>query len=86
MRVAPTFTFAALLVGCGAPPDAEAPTYYADAKQIIDQRCATCHQSGDIGPFALTTYDEVYQVRQIAAMAVESGRMPPFMPRPPACG
>jgi len=64
------------LFACGEAP----PTYYEDAKPIIDARCATCHQPGDVGPFPMTTAEEVAAVAAISEMAIESGQMPPFLP------
>ncbi len=61
-------------MGCAEP----APTYYADLKPIVDNRCASCHEAGGIGPFPLETYDEVAAVGEIVANAVESGQMPPW--------
>jgi hypothetical protein len=55
-------------------------TYYRDAKAIIDAKCANCHVDGDIGPFPLTTYDEVYKLRSLIRNAVELGTMPPWSP------
>ncbi len=69
---------ALLLAGCSSSE--EAPTYYGEAKAILDTRCATCHQEGDIGPFPLTTYEEVVQTSAIAVMSIENGSMPPFLP------
>ena len=69
------------LAACGSgDPPAEAPTYHQDARAIIDRRCATCHRAGDIAPFPLTTYEEVAAMASVSALAVESGRMPPFLP------
>ena len=73
--------FLALLMACGSPePDPVTVTYYQDAKPIIDTKCATCHQPGDVGPFSMTTAEEVAKVAQISQLAVESGQMPPFLP------
>jgi hypothetical protein len=58
-------------------------TYWADAKAVLDQKCAGCHVSGDIAPFALTTYAEVSAVAPILPFAIEVGSMPPW---PPADG
>jgi hypothetical protein len=62
------------LMGCAEP----APTYYGDLKPILDNRCASCHEAGGIGPFALESYDDVAQVGEIVVNAVESGQMPPW--------
>ena len=45
---------AALAASC-AP--AAAPTYHADVRPIVEQRCQSCHQPGGIGPIDLR-YDE----------------------------
>ena len=74
----------ASLMACGssddAPADSDATTYFRDAKPIIDTKCATCHQPGNVGPFPMTTAEEVAAVASISKMAVESGQMPPFLP------
>lgn len=56
------------------------PTYYGEAKTIIDARCATCHQTGDIGPFPLTTYDEVTGFAGVFRASIVNGTMPPWQP------
>lgn len=56
-------------------------TYYADAKQIIDQKCVNCHADGKIGGFSLSTYDEVYKHRKMVTHSVETDAMPPWSPR-----
>lgn len=68
---------AALLAACQTSEEA---TYYADAKPIIDARCAGCHQDGDIAPFPLTTYDEVIAFSDSVQASIESGTMPPWQP------
>jgi Copper type II ascorbate-dependent monooxygenase, C-terminal domain len=55
-------------------------TYYEHTKPILDRRCATCHKQGDIGPFPLTTYEEVSRVASILPQSIQSGSMPPWMP------
>lgn len=74
----------ALLLACGGsegdPASEDVPTYYQDAKTIIDTKCATCHQPGDVGPFPMTTAEEVSAVAAISEMAIRAGSMPPFQP------
>lgn len=71
--------FVWLVIGCGGGNDgAEAPTYLGDIKPILDSRCAGCHQAGAIGPFPLTSYDEVEEVGEIVASVTESRLMPPW--------
>ena len=55
-------------------------TYHGAAKSVIDARCATCHQPGDIGPFPLTTYDEVSAFAGAVRASIVSGTMPPWQP------
>jgi hypothetical protein len=55
-------------------------TYWRDAKAVIDDKCAGCHISGDIAPFALTNYAEVFAVAPILPFAIEAGTMPPWPP------
>ncbi|MEZ4316673.1 MAG: hypothetical protein R3F61_04195 [Myxococcota bacterium] len=66
------------LLGCNG--SGTEPTYHRDARPVLDTRCATCHQPGGVGPFPMTTYEEVYAVRTAAALAIESGSMPPWQP------
>ena len=75
-----------VLFACGGDdkPQSEAAaeplSYHADAKSIIDAKCANCHQPGDIGPFPLTTYAEVQAFEAAVRSSIESGTMPPWMP------
>lgn len=55
-------------------------TYWRDGKAVLDRHCADCHVSGDIAPFALTTYAEVAAVAPILPLAIEAGTMPPWPP------
>lgn len=56
------------------------PTYYADIKPIVDVKCANCHTSGSIGPFALTTAEQVVFMKDAMVDAVVNRRMPPWPP------
>ena len=84
-----------VLVGCTKPVDfpwcsaeqTDAPepvsrqvTWHADIQPIIQGRCQRCHKPDDIGPFPLTTYDEVFANRGLVEHAVVTGDMPPWMP------
>lgn len=76
---------ALLAVACGEAstndePAPDAPTYYQDAKAIIDAKCANCHRPDDIGPFSLTTYEEVKAFAGPVRAAIASGTMPPWQP------
>src|SRR5690349_16053931 len=55
-------------------------TYYQDVKPILDAKCAGCHVSEGIAPFALTTYDEAKAHGPEAQLNVEAGLMPPWPP------
>jgi len=58
----------------------DGPTYRTDAAPVLQTRCATCHQPGDIGPFPLTTYEEVKAVEAAVRSSLENGTMPPWQP------
>ena len=64
-------------VGCSTT---DTPTYHGEAKAILDARCATCHQAGDIGPFSLTTYEEVLAFEGAVRASIVNGTMPPWQP------
>lgn len=61
-----------------ASPSAAPPTYYQDVKPILDSRCAGCHFSGGIAPFALQTYAQARRNRAAIAHAVGVRHMPPW--------
>ena len=79
------------LAGCTDdpfPPSAPGPgpgpepseTYYKDIKPVVDMKCSGCHQAGGIGPFPLTTYEEVSSQKDLALWSMESRSMPPWPP------
>ena len=61
-------------------PTAISRTYHQDAKAVLDHYCADCHQSGGIAPFSLTSYEDAQKYAAQIKGAVESGRMPPWLP------
>lgn len=67
------------LIGKVKQPAANAAvTYSNQIVRLLQNRCVVCHRAGEIGPFALTSYE---QARGWAAMieeVVESGQMPPW--------
>jgi Copper type II ascorbate-dependent monooxygenase, C-terminal domain len=73
---------AAATLGSRAPASRTAklpkPTYYQDVKPILDSRCAGCHFSGGIAPFALQTYAQARRNRTAIAHAVHMRHMPPW--------
>lgn len=60
-------------------PTGSAPTYWSDVKPFIDQKCGRCHVEGGIGPFALTTYNDVNAHAVDSEASIVAGRMPPFL-------
>jgi hypothetical protein len=55
-------------------------SYYADVKPILDANCISCHQSGGVGGFSLTNFEEVDLLKGPVANAIASGSMPPWKP------
>jgi hypothetical protein len=82
--------------GCGAPGMAPgeapqplasaaharsaAPDWYHDVQPIVQSRCIGCHTAGGIAPFPLTSYEDAFFQNQTIAAAVQTRRMPPWMP------
>jgi hypothetical protein len=64
------------------PAATGSPTYFGDVKPILDARCAGCHMSGGIAPFALTSYAGARRHAGSLAQAVRARRMPPWHAQP----
>jgi Copper type II ascorbate-dependent monooxygenase, C-terminal domain len=56
------------------------PSFTRDVAPIIQQKCAGCHRSGGIAPFALVTGKQISSRAAIIGAAVQKGRMPPWPP------
>ena len=66
------------IIGRAHEPKANSPVTYArDVAPILQARCVECHRVGEIGPFALTSYDEAAGWGEMVAEVVRARRMPP---------
>jgi len=57
-------------------------TYSNQISRLFNERCVTCHRPGEIGPFAMTKYDEVAGWGEMIAEVVRDQRMPPWHANP----
>jgi peroxiredoxin/mono/diheme cytochrome c family protein len=53
-------------------------TYSKQIARIFQQHCVECHRAGRIGPFQMTSYDEVVGWGEMIREVVDQGRMPPW--------
>ncbi len=56
------------------------PSFTKDIAPIIYNNCTTCHRSGEIAPFPLTNYQQVYDKAEFIQYVTEVRYMPPWMP------
>lgn len=73
------FTLGMLLLGFSGSAQIN---YSADIAEIIYTKCAACHRAGEIGPMALTNYDEVKSWGTMIEYVTENRIMPPWQPDP----
>ncbi len=67
------------IIGRVREPNAESNvTYSNQIARILQRNCVECHRAGQIGPFALTEYDEVAGWSGMIAEVVAEQRMPPW--------
>jgi hypothetical protein len=64
-----------------SPP---APTFSHDVAPLLYQRCANCHHSGGVAPFALTSYTDAARRARLIAEVTAKHYMPPWLPSEPA--
>lgn len=72
-------------VGCPIPKPAtgkDQPTYAGEVALILQKHCQECHRRGQVGPFALETYDQARKRADDIADVVDQRRMPPWKPDP----
>ena len=68
-------------VGCPIPEAraaSTAPTYSKDVAPILQKNCQECHRKGQVGPFALETYEQARKRAEDIAAVVEDRTMPPW--------
>ncbi len=53
-------------------------TYTNQVARVLQRHCIECHRAGEIGPFAMDSYDEVVGWAETMLETVEQGRMPPW--------
>ncbi len=75
---------AGFAVGCSddSGQQSQQATYYKDVKPVMDAYCGDCHNAGGIGPFELTTLEQVVQTAPIIKPAIMDRSMPPFIAAP----
>src|SRR5262249_1938420 len=72
-------------VGCPIPEPPAAvghPTYTKDVALILQKNCLECHRRGQVGPFALETYEQARKRATDIATVVEDRLMPPWKASP----
>ena len=55
-------------------------SYAKDVAPILSAKCVTCHETGGIGPFAMTNYSVVKGYAPMIREAIRTDRMPPWHP------
>jgi peroxiredoxin len=53
-------------------------TYSKQVSRILQKSCVECHREGEIGPFALTSYEEAFGWAEMIDEVVREQRMPPW--------
>src|SRR4029077_3206702 len=54
------------------------PTFYKDVLPILQEKCQSCHRSGESAPMPLVTYEQTRPWAAKIAAAVEMKMMPPW--------
>jgi peroxiredoxin/mono/diheme cytochrome c family protein len=57
-------------------------TYSNQVARIFQDHCVECHRAGRIGPFQMTSYEEVVGWGEMIREVVDQGRMPPWHANP----
>jgi len=57
-------------------------TFTKHIAPLLNNRCVECHRPGEIGPFSLTSYDEVAGWAETIVEVVDDNRMPPWHASP----
>jgi peroxiredoxin/mono/diheme cytochrome c family protein len=83
----PVTTSAVPAVGCViGRVQRDAPTgditYTKSISPLLSEHCVRCHRSGEVAPFALTSYDEVAGWGDTIVEVIRDDRMPPWHANP----
>ena len=71
------------IIGRIREPQKDSPvTYSNQIARLFNARCVSCHRPGEIGPFAMTKYEEVAGWGEMIAEVVREQRMPPWHANP----
>ena len=74
---AAAFGSAVLLVASAQAPRTQV-TFGREVWPIIERRCVSCHQAGEIAPMPFTSYTEVRPWARAIRQAILTGKMPPW--------
>src|SRR3954470_16404482 len=72
-------------VGCPISKPVKAssrPTYSGDVAAILEKNCLECHRRGQVGPFALESFEQARKRADDIAAVVEDRRMLPWKAKP----
>lgn len=61
-------------------------TYHNQIARILRGNCIECHRTGGVGPFSLTSYEDVIENAGMMRKQVERGAMPPWFAATPPEG
>ncbi len=76
------FHFLTLLLCCLTFSGFGQKTFSADVAEIIYKKCSSCHRAGEIGPMALTNYEEVKDWGAMIEYVTSNKIMPPWQADP----
>ena len=62
------------------PVPAGSLTFSREIAPIVHDKCATCHQPGNVAPFSLITYHDLVRKRRMVAKVLKKHLMPPWKP------
>ncbi len=72
------FLLTVALCAVGTPLFGADPTFNKDVAPILWKHCASCHRTGEVGPFPLLTYKDASKRAKFIAEVTESKQMPPW--------
>ncbi|GAB4452909.1 MAG: thioredoxin family protein [Armatimonadaceae bacterium] len=80
VQVARTRPFGCLISGTktATPTATTSLTYSRDIAPILYKNCVSCHRTGEVGPFALDTYERAVAWAQQIKIETQARRMPPW--------